>query len=459
MKAFLRRFRPDHMTGQIVLLVLAAILIFHFSVVVADKLFDAQVRRQIVDPADVVAGAAIAVESAAPTQGRDVIARLAQTAPWARLSLEPTPPEGWSQDELTAEGREIAMRLGPNADVREPLGAKEGGELFAIGLKRGDWLRVSIPEPRRTPHLRSGRVGGLFPRLWERLAELFFICVLILWIWISAAVASPLVLLAKQAERFPEDMESRARTPETGPREVVELARAINRMQDRIRSMIAARSHALAAISHDLRTIITRIRLRSEFIEDIPIRGKMLRDLQCMDHMLKKNLEFLRDGDAPPDRGLVDIGSLLQTLADEFSETGPTVAFLGGPRLAVLGSFPELQRLFSNLIENARRYGERVEISLRKTASDAVEIDIGDDGPGIALKDRAHLLEPFMRGEPARNMNENEGFGLGLSIARNLAQRANGDLTLLENIPHGLLVRVRLPLADDNATTLVTRPA
>jgi signal transduction histidine kinase len=445
MRAFLRRFRPDHMTGQIALLVLAAILIFHFSVVATNMVFDTHVRRPIVDPADALAGAAVAVDAAAPEGRRDVLARLARTAPWANMSVRAAPPVGWSGDDLGALGREIARRLGPETEVREPPGVTDGDEVFAIGLKSGDWLQVSVPAPRRTPHARPP--GGYAARVWERFATLFFICVLILWAWLSAAVVSPLVRLAKQAERFPENIDAGARAPETGPREVVELSRAINRMQDRIRSMIASRGHALAAISHDLRTIITRMRLRSEFIDDLATREKMLRDLHSMDHMLKKNLELLRDGDAPPERGLVDIASLLQTLADEFGEAGRNVVFLGGPRRAVLGSLTELQRLFSNLIENACRYGERVEISIRETPPGEVEIDIADDGPGIAPQDRARVLEPFVRGQSARNMNENEGFGLGLSIARALAKRANGGLTLVENLPHGLIARVRLPLA------------
>jgi signal transduction histidine kinase len=222
-------------------------------------------------------------------------------------------------------------------------------------------------------------------------------------------------------------------------------------MLDRIRSMIASRSHALAAISHDLRTIITRMRLRSEFIEDAVLKEKMLKDLQGMDAMLKKNLEFLRDGDAAPERHSIDLDSLLQTLADEFSETGRDVAFRGGSRQAVTGSFPELQRLFSNLIENGARYGKRVEVSARAAAPDAVEIDVADEGPGIAPQDRAQVVEPFVRGEAARNMNDNDGFGLGLSIAHSLARRAGGNLTLLDNVPHGLIARVRLPLASSDA--------
>ncbi len=113
----------------------------------------------------------------------------------------------------------------------------------------------------------------------------------------------------------------------------------------------------------------------------------------------------------------------------------------------VTGSFPELQRLFSNLIENGVRYGKRVEILVRRAPPHAVQIDVADEGPGIDLEDRARVFEPFARGEAARNMNVNDGFGLGLSIAHSLAQRADGDLTLLDNIPQGLIARVRLPSA------------
>lgn len=458
MIAFLRRFRPDHMAGQIALLMLAAILIFHFSVVATNEFSDAQWRRPIVDPADVVASFAIAVDAAAPDQRQKVVARLAQAAPWASLTIRPAPPSEWSRDDASATGRKIGARLGHDADVREPSGPNDRGELYAIGLKNGESLMVSIPEPRRSAHSQTGQGsserGFWSARTWERFALLFLICVLMLSLWLSAMVVSPLVRLAEQAEKFPDDMANEGRAPETGPREVVELSRAINRMRDRIRLMIASRSHALASISHDLRTIITRMRLRLEFIDDVDLRDKMLKDVQSMDGMLKKNLELLRDGDAPPELYPVDLDSLLQTLADEFSETGQNVVFRGGLRQTVIASLPELQRLFSNLIENASRYGTRVDISIRAVAPDAVEIDVADDGPGIAPQDRERVLKPFVRGEAARSMNGNEGFGLGLSIAHSLAQRAAGSLTLLENTPQGLIVRVRLPLAANDPGVL-----
>lgn len=451
MISWLRRFRPDHMAGQIALLVLAAIVIFYFSIIATNELSDAQWRRPIVDPADVIASAVVAIDAVAPDQRPEILARLAQTAPWMNLGIRPAPPPEWSIDDASAEAGKISERLGGAFEVREPPGPRDRGELYAIGLKHGDSLVISIPEPRRATHRASPvspNNGRSHVRLWERFAVLFFICVVLLSLWLSAVVVSPLIQLAERAETFPDDLTEEHRVAETGPREVVELSRAINRMRDRIRSMLASRSHALAAISHDLRTVITRMRLRSEFIEDVSLKEKMLKDLQNMDAMLKKNLEFLRDGGADKEHVPIDIDSLLQTLADEFCETGQDVVFMGGTRQAVAGSSPELQRLLSNLIENGVRYGKRVEISARRAPPYAVEIDIADEGPGIPAQDRGRVLEPFARGEAARNMNENEGFGLGLSIAYSLAQRADGSLTLLDNIPHGLIARVRLPLAE-----------
>lgn len=450
MIAWLGPFRPDRMAGQVAILVLAAILLFHFSIVVTSDLSDPQRRRPIVDPADVIASAVVALDAAGPERRQDVLARLAQAAPWVNLTVRTASPPGWRRGEGNSDGRRIAARLG-DGDLLEPPDSRDRGELYAIALKGGGVLIVDIPEPRRSAHGQSSSGtmdrGHLQMRVWERFAALFLICVLILSLWLSAMVASPLVRLAKEAEKFPDDMDDGDRAPEKGPLEVVELSRAINRMRDRIRSMIASRSHALAAISHDLRTIITRMRLRSEFIEEPGLREKMLKDLRNMEAMLTKNLEFLRDGDAARERQPVDIDSLLLSLADEFNETRQQVVFNGGARRTVLGSLPELRRLFANLIENGARYGKRVVISVRAPSPDAVEIDVADEGPGIPAADRERVLEPFVRGEAARNMNANEGFGLGLSIACVLAERADGNLALLDNDPHGLVARVRLPLA------------
>ncbi len=130
MIAWLRRFRPDHMAGQIALLVLAAILIFYFSIVATNEFSDAQWRRPIADPTDVIASAVVAVDAAAPERRSDIIARLARTAPWVNMSITPAPPPEWSTDDASANGRKIGERLGRNADLREPQGANDHGELF-----------------------------------------------------------------------------------------------------------------------------------------------------------------------------------------------------------------------------------------------------------------------------------------------------------------------------------------
>ncbi len=155
MTAFLRRFRPDHMAGQIALLVLAAILIFHFSVVATNEVSDSQWRRPIVDPADVIASAVVAVDAAAPGERQDVLARLAQTAPWLKMTIGTEAPAGWSEDDASAEGRNIAARLGLDPSVREPPAPRIRAE-----------LRDRIEE-RRQPDRKHRRTA---PRLTSAVA-------------------------------------------------------------------------------------------------------------------------------------------------------------------------------------------------------------------------------------------------------------------------------------------------
>jgi signal transduction histidine kinase len=284
-------------------------------------------------------------------------------------------------------------------------------------------------------------------RLLERSALFFFLCASILTVWISSAVVAPLVKLAREAERYPAENAHLRPIDEAGPREVRDLTRALNRMQSRIEAMIEARSHALAAISHDLRTIITRVRLRSEFIADVDLKIKMLHDADLMDSMLYKNLQHLRDANSAPDRGLIDLDSVLQTVSDQFVDLGHDVTYRGGQHQIILGSLTEMQRVFNNLVENAVTYAKKVVITLDQPSPEVIRVDVADDGPGIGAENKQRVLEPFVRGEPARNMNDHSGFGLGLSIVRSLVEDVGGGLQLLDHEPHGLIARVTLPRA------------
>ena len=234
---------------------------------------------------------------------------------------------------------------------------------------------------------------------------------------------------------------------EEGPQEVRELTRALNRMQVRIYTMIAARAQVLAAISHDLRTIITRMRLRAEFIDDEILRTKMLQDVELMDSMLYKNLQHLRQARKTPEQSLIDLDSVLQTVSDQFVDLGHDVTYRGGAHQMIWGSITDLQRVFNNLIENAVTYAEKVVVAVEEPSASVVQIDVMDEGPGISTQDKARVIEPFVRGQPARNMNEHGGFGLGLSIVRTLVEEVGGTLELLDREPHGFIARVILPRA------------
>jgi len=216
-------------------------------------------------------------------------------------------------------------------------------------------------------------------------------------------------------------------------------------MRERITTLIDDRTKMLAAISHDLRTPITRMRLRAEFIEDDTHRSRMLRDLEQMRSMLEAVLSFLRNDRKLEAMTLVDIATTLQLVTDQFADMGHKVAY-DGPEHAMATVRPDdLHRSVTNLVENAVRYG--AEATIRLTVSpDTATIEVEDDGPGISDARKQIMLEPFVRGDDARNMDEASGFGLGLSIARTIALAHHGALSLNDRKPHGLIVRIQLPV-------------
>ncbi len=199
----------------------------------------------------------------------------------------------------------------------------------------------------------------------------------------------------------------------------------------------------LTAISHDLRTPITRMRLRCEFIEDDLDRSRMLRDLDQMRSMLESVLSFLRNDHKREAMTLVDIATALQLVTDQFADMGHKVAY-DGPEHAMATVRPyDLHRSVTNLVENAVRFGAEVTIRLDMSPETAV-IEVEDDGPGISDARKGVMLEPFVRGDNARNMDEASGFGLGLSIAHAIVLAHGGELSLHDRHPHGLIVRIRL---------------
>jgi signal transduction histidine kinase len=270
------------------------------------------------------------------------------------------------------------------------------------------------------------------------------VSVTLLSLWAARALTAPLSSFARAAEDFSLNGAA-APLPERGPEEIRSVAKALNRLRERITTLIDDRTKMLAAISHDLRTPITRMRLRAEFIEDETHRSRMLRDLEQMRSMLEAVLSFLRNDRKLESMTLVDIASTLQLVTDQFADMGHKVVY-DGPEHAMATVRPDdLHRSVTNLVENAVRYGAEATIRLR-VSPDTATIEVEDDGPGISDTRKEVMLEPFVRGDDARNMDEAAGFGLGLSIARTIAIAHHGALSLNDRQPHGLIVRIQLPV-------------
>ncbi|WP_165225532.1 sensor histidine kinase [Affinirhizobium pseudoryzae] len=230
---------------------------------------------------------------------------------------------------------------------------------------------------------------------------------------------------------------------ERGSMEIVVVARALNSMRNRITMMIESRTRMLRGISHDLRTPLTRLRMRVERLDDGSSRDAMLSDISRLDRLLTESLDYLRDGHRREVTERTDLGSLVQTVCTEFADVGFNVEYRGPNRLIAPCPPLAMARAITNLCDNAIKFGQSVLVELRQD-SDGVTIDISDDGPGVSAADKERIMEPFFKLDAART-GPNDGFGLGLSIVAEIVQAYGGRLHLIDRIPHGLCVRLELP--------------
>ncbi|WP_420971054.1 ATP-binding protein [Bradyrhizobium sp. B120] len=303
----------------------------------------------------------------------------------------------------------------------------------AVRLPDGALFEATIGPAKMPPFF------GVF---WVTTFLFLFVSVTLLGVWAGRALSAPLSAFARAAENF-SISQAAAPLAETGPEEIRAAAVALNRMRERITTLMNDRTRMLAAISHDLRTPITRLRLRSEYIENDAQRAETLHDLDQMQAMLESVLSFLSGGSAAKPT-LVNVAALLQTISEQFSDCGHVVRYHGPLRASLLIRPSDISRTVTNLVENALRFDSEVDIRLT-ASTDHATIDVSDDGPGIPEHRRAEMLKPFVRGDEARTMDEKSGFGLGLSIAQAMVCGHGGELSLHDNAPHGLLVRIRLP--------------
>lgn len=312
--------------------------------------------------------------------------------------------------------------------------AQDGDKRFSGSLHDGQ--KFELDAPTRRPG---------FPRFAIITLGFVAVSLFIFSLWAALSLTRPLTNFANAAESFGLDSVP-AQLPETGPEEVRKATRAFNRMQRRIAEMASQRTRMLTSVSHDLRTPITRMRLRAEFIESSDAKAKLLRDLDQMEAMVRGCLDYLRGG-FQQEVVALDLASLLQAVVDQFGDVGADARYDGVDHLNVLGSPDDLERAFSNLLDNAVKYGKSPEVRLLENDEAAV-VEIVDRGPGIPQEKRESMLEPFERGDLGASSNANEGFGLGLAIARAIVEAHGGRLTLDERTGGGLIARVSLAKAE-----------
>jgi signal transduction histidine kinase len=426
-------------SGQITALVLASIVALHLIVTTVFLLHQPDPQSRHENPflhGHDLAGVAVHLFGAATESERaGLIAVFSRSDPQLEIRELPrgfVPPSG---------------RAG-RADLRGlPPWFRDDPRIFALASDSGA-PRIGFTLPDGTAISMRLKADDHRPPFWAGpwMMSLFLaaISVVLLSLWAARALTTPLSSFADAAENFSLSR-TRSSLPERGPEEVRRAARALNRMHERITGLIDDRTKMLAAISHDLRTPITRMRLRSEFIDDQAQRDRMSADLDQMHSMLESVLSFLRNDRKLEVMTLVDIATVLQLIADQFTDMGHSVTYAGPEHALAMGRPDDIRRSITNLVENAVRFASNTTVRLTTWQGQAI-IDVDDDGPGIAETQKGRVLEPFVRGDDARNMNEASGFGLGLSIAQAIALAHGGTLSLHDLKPQGLRARVQFPL-------------
>ena len=255
-------------------------------------------------------------------------------------------------------------------------------------------------------------------------------------------VTRPLKTLAEAAQKLGEDI-NRPPLDEHGPLEVSRAARAFNTMQQKLAKFISDRTRIFAAMSHDLKTPITRLRLRTEMLDDAALRAKFANDLQEMEAMVHATLDFMRGLDHREPARPIDVMALLESLQADARELGGDVRIEGAARTPYHGHAQALKRCLGNLIDNAVKYGKTATVNVDDSPGQ-LRIAVCDEGPGIPEAELERVFDPFYRLEGSRSRSTG-GTGLGLTIARNIAQAHGGELILRNRPAGGLEAVLNLP--------------
>jgi signal transduction histidine kinase len=467
------RFWPKSLFGQMLLILLAGLIVSNLVAAWIYSIDREAAVRQVggLAAAQRIANLTRLIEDA-PAEWRERIVG-AVSDPGFRVSLSRQRPDIAEADEQSAVAAAIrgylTDRLGRDAD-RQPLvaaspvspsvvggpapwrpmmmrgmgdmmsgpGAMMGGSgLFALDvgvpLPQGQWLTFSTALPAEGPGVSRELIVSML---------VMAVIIVAVSVWAARRVTRPLAVLAGAAQRLGADVHAPP-IPETGTIETRQASHAFNDMQVRLRELIENRTRLLAAISHDLRTPLTLLRLRAENVADANERERMLATLADMEGMVGAILQYARDEMATEQARRTDLTALVQSIVDDMSDAGLHVEMEAASSVLVEAQPAALKRAITNLIDNAVKYGHGARVALHTSAKDA-EVTVDDEGPGIPEEELARVFEPFYRVEASRS-RESGGVGLGLAIAQSLVQRNRGSLTLQNRPSGGLRALVRLP--------------
>jgi len=445
----LKRLIPDTLAGRTIVILLVGLGLFHlwslwiYQLGIEDLLGttrEEQLSERLVSVKRVIA--------ALPESEREHTAHGLSTATmeihWSPRSL--VNPTGAESQRITLVRRRLRELVPDIVDDRVRLAFADEGTprdtadayrhllLASVQLPDDSWLNFSVSTLRLASAPDHGMLGSL---------TAMALGILLVSVFLVRSVTAPLRSLAIAADRIGIDAAS-PDLPQAGPREVRQAATAFNRMQTRIKRLIDDRTQTLAAVSHDLKTPLTRLRLRAQFVRDDDLRQTIEGDLDEMEAMIQSTLDFLRGDATGEEVRTVDIATILETVCDQLVDSGHDVALRAeGP--AALSCRPlAIKRAFSNLVENAVKYGTRARVSLVRKVDELI-VTIDDDGPGIPPTELDRVFDPFYRLEASRS-RETGGTGLGLTVARSTVRAHGGDVELANRDGGGLSVTVTLPM-------------
>lgn len=344
----------------------------------------------------------------------------------------------------TPHAKAIAEKLGPGFRVTSlpsvPCPFSSSGptrlcERFAVTLHDGNHISFVMPQLKKSiPPVSSDFYQYLL---------LFLLCIAILAYLVTRMTIKPLEKLSQAALDLGNDI-NHPPLEVTGATEIQQASRAFNAMQARIRHYIEQRTHMLAAITHDLQTPLTRLRLRIEKVSDPDLRDRLINDLSAMQNMVREGLLLARSIDNPELRQAVNLDSLLESVVSDATDAGQPVTLEGRANMSIKAQPQALARCLTNLIDNAIKYGQRAAVTVHHEAYGNAVIQIRDRGPGIPTSELEKVFAPFYRLETSRS-RESGGTGLGLTIARNICEQHGGTLTLTNHPEGGLVVTLKLP--------------